>query len=277
MSRVTTCLLATLLIATVSTRGQIRDPRSLSYIFLTSGSDVRATWVNPAGLATVPEASVMGEMVFGKPPGSGFHFEQYTIGMNSRGFSVAYQRDRFDGGPSSNILRLSTALPFDRGAIGVATSWYGVEGPNRRDLDVGLLYRPTRFSAAGLMVRHIGRPDLAGNIMPISVDGGIGIGLLGGRVYLGGEGRATERLGESGYDLSYRAGTYIVIPTRQPVSIIATGNFDSDFEPQRIHLGVAIGGRNSITSVLTALDGSDGFEFDRISVSGVASNILTGR
>jgi hypothetical protein len=38
--------------------------RSADYLFLATASDARATWVNPAGPATAPTASIAAELVF---------------------------------------------------------------------------------------------------------------------------------------------------------------------------------------------------------------------
>jgi len=42
-------------------------PRSADYMFAATASDARAIWVNPAGLAVVPEASLFGEFVLQRP------------------------------------------------------------------------------------------------------------------------------------------------------------------------------------------------------------------
>ena len=72
---------------------QTLPARSGDYLFVTNAVDARALWVNPAGLGVVPEASIMGE--FSLTPGGGdVRLAQYTVGLNSRGFSIGYRRNR---------------------------------------------------------------------------------------------------------------------------------------------------------------------------------------
>ncbi len=168
MSRSIVCLLVVSAACVTPLRAQFRNARSADYLFLTSVTDIRAAWVNPAGLAVVPEASLLGEFVIGRMPNGDFHFDQYTIGFNSRGLSVAYQRDRFENGPSTNIVRISSSLPMARGGLGVSVSWYAAEGPNDRDFDVGFLYSLNRMTVVGLTARHIGRAEVAGIKMPLT-------------------------------------------------------------------------------------------------------------
>ena len=273
---IATCALLCI-IGSTSLHAQFRGARSADYLFLTSVTDIRATWVNPAGLAVVPEASILGEAVVARMPNGDFHFDQYTIGFNSRGLSVAYQRDRFDNGPSTNIVRISSGLPMARGALGVAASWYAGEGPNDRDFDVGFLYSLTQTVLVGLTARHIGRAVVADVKMPLIFAGGAGITLLNGRLLAAGEGRATERLTVSGYDLSYRAGAFFVIPTPRPIMLLAAGDLGSNFEFDRLHIGISVGGRSSVTGVVSGVQRNDSPVLDRVSVSGVASNVLAGR
>jgi hypothetical protein len=133
------------------------------------------------------------------------------------------------------------------------------------------------MTALGLTLRHIGRPDLAGTQQPLVVDGGAGLALFGGRIFAAGEATAVEQLDDSGWDLSYQTGAYVLIPTARPISIITVVDFDSDFKLARLNVGFAIGGRNSVTAVGTLVDGINGVDFDRVSVTGVASNVLGGR
>ena len=98
--------------------------RSADYLFAASATDARALWVNPAGLAASLEASVMAEIAVERPVDGGLRWAQWAAALNSRGFSLGYQRDRFEDGPSTGTLRFGLALPFPRGAVGAAFSFY---------------------------------------------------------------------------------------------------------------------------------------------------------
>jgi hypothetical protein len=259
--------------------GQVRNARSTDYLLITDVSDVRALWVNPAGLAIFPEASLMGEAVVERLPGDDLRLAQFTFGINSRGFGVGYQRDRFDGGPSSNVLRLGTGIPFSRGALGVALSWYGVEGPNSRDGDVGVIYGLSRMMTLGFTLRHIGRATIADVKMPLTFTGAGHLGLLQGRLQLAAQAQATETVdpNNSDYDVSFVGAGRFILPTRRRITFLATALVTSDFDLDRLHIGVAIGGRSNVGLVGTAIKRDGTLTLDRLSATGVASNPLPGR
>jgi len=99
---------------------QVAPNRSTQYLHPTEVSDARALWVNPAGLALFPEASLNLDVTVGDPGAKG-RLRQFTLGLNSRGLSFGYQRDVFDGGVRGSTYRRLTcstsksALPGNRG------------------------------------------------------------------------------------------------------------------------------------------------------------------
>ena len=147
-------LLALALGATSAVAQTIR-PRSADYLFVATASDVRATWINPAGLAAVKEASVMGELVLDAPANGDAQLGQWTVGFNSRGFSIAFQQSRFPDGTNHNLWHFGAGLGFSRGALGVAIAWFTGEGDNDRAGDVGFYYLLASPLSVGVVVRNI--------------------------------------------------------------------------------------------------------------------------
>ena len=96
MSKVVLLLLWLLSLNIDRVTAQSVSARSQDYLFLTNVADVRALWVNPAGLALVPEASILGELTFERLGGD-LRVDQYAVGFNSRGISIGYQRSRLVG------------------------------------------------------------------------------------------------------------------------------------------------------------------------------------
>jgi len=258
----------------------VRPARSADYLFVTNVSDVRANWVNPAGLAVLPEASVFAELVVEHTLSQNLRLAQYSVGFSSRGLSVAYQRDRFETDSSTSVFRVGYGLPIPRGAIGFATSWYGAPGDNQRGLDLGIMYGIIPRLTLGATARNIGRPEVgtAGEL-PIVLTGGAQLALLGGRLQLAAQGNATERLGPAtGYDNTYRGGINLVLPTRRPIVIVGAADLASNFRIDRLHLGFAIGGRTHVAAIGTGISRNNTSQLDRLSVTGVASNTtLRGR
>ena len=143
--------------------GQSERSRSGDYLFASTAADARALWVNPAGLAVSMEASVLAEFVLQRPVDGDLRLAQWTLGFNSRGFSIGYQRDRFDEDPNTGAFRFGLSLPFRRGAIGAAFTFYrgnAVDSTTDRGIDFGARYRLIPPLELGLVLRNVGRPVL---------------------------------------------------------------------------------------------------------------------
>lgn len=251
--------------------------RASDYLFITNATDVRALWVNPAGLGVLPEASVFGELTLERM-GSQFRVEQYEIGFNTRGLSVGYHRTRFvDDEAAVGEFRVGAAMPIRRGALGVTFSRYQQDTTSSRGIGAGLLFMPKPSFQLALTTRNIGRPMVRGVNMPISILGG---GQLTSRSFqLAAEAHATERRGvdESGFDFTYRAGGLAYMPVAFPIVIMAALNLGTNFRIDQLHLGLAIGGTRQVTLMTTAVPRDDVPVFERFSAAVVARNLLVGR
>ncbi len=254
------------------------NARSLDYLFLTNVSDARALWVNPAGMAVLPEASILGELVMDRSDGD-LRVSQYTVGLNSRGFALGVEHDRFLTAPSITTVRLGTAVPFSRGTFGVGFSFYRQEGSDSRDVDVGIMYGLTSALTTAGVIRHIGRPSIAGVEVPITLAGGAQLSIFRGSLQIAAEAQATERreTDESGYDTAYRGGLTLIVPTSRPIRVITALDLGSNLRVDRWHFGLAVGGRGLIALVGTAVRRDGNPSIERVSAAGLASNILTGR
>ena len=255
---------------------QTLPARSTDYLFVTNVFDVRALWVNPAGLAILPEASIMGELSLARSSGD-VRLAQYTVGLNSRGISLGYQRNRPLGVSAVRILRAGLGLPLARGSVGAAFTRYAQDSVSAREIDLGLLYTHNttlRFAGA---VRHIGRPTVEGVELPISV-------VVGGQWFaaplqLLGEAIAVEKRvpGKTGYRFAYRAGLRISLSNRFPLIGLGVLDLGSSGRVRRLNLGLSIGGTRQVTTVGSAVSRDNSPVFERVSATFVATNSLVGR
>src|SRR5205807_7260226 len=102
-------------------------------------------------------------------PGAGGRLRQVTAGVNSRGFSLGYQRDLFDGGVRGHTYRLGFAGGERRLAAGVATALYrGAPGSSGTGWDVGLVYDLTPMLTVGAVVANLGRPVARDSVLRVS-------------------------------------------------------------------------------------------------------------
>lgn len=226
---------------------QQSEPRSRDYLFITGVDDVRAAWVNPAGLGRVPEASVMGEAAVDRTNGS-VRLSQYTLGLNSRGLGLAYQRDRSRDSVSVGVVRIGLGLPLGRGSIGGAMSSYGRS--RQQGYDLGLRYPLIAGLEAGAVVRNLDRPQPAAGEQPLPI-----VALAGATwivaprlASVSGEAIATERrsttpgLDTTGFDLSYRGGFVIHSAWPWPLALHAAARFTNDGTLRQWSVGLIVGG-----------------------------------
>src|SRR2546429_196717 len=133
---------------------QVAPNNATLYLHPTDVSDARALWVNPAGLGHFPEASVHLDLTVGDPGAKG-QLRQLTLGLNSRGLSLGYQRDLFSSGRRGHTYKLGYAAGRGGLAAGFATALYR-GGTSGTGWDVGILYDWTPALSIGGGVPDIG-------------------------------------------------------------------------------------------------------------------------
>lgn len=254
-------------------------PRSADYLLATEVSDVRALWVNPAGLGVVPGASVLADVVFEAPDAGNLRIAQWGVGFSSRGISFGYQRDRLRDNPatpepdahSTDALRFGAAFPFRRGALGASFTWFR---PNtsfqssQRSGDVGLLYQVLPVAVVGAVLRNIGRPYVGNQIAPLTGTLGVAWRPVPRMVGLAAEASVAERTGASGYDLSYRAGGQFSLPVPFGVNAVAAIDLDEDLGISGWAFGVSIGTADRVLATASGAPG--GTRIDRFGLTGIS-------
>lgn len=247
--------------------------RSQAYLFTPLVDDARALWVNPAGLGVVREASIMGEAAFNQPDSGNVRVTQWSVGFNTRGLSVGYQRDRLESGASNQLLRIGLARPFRGGAVGMDLSLYW-STTNDRAFNAGITYELLPSVATSLVLRNIGQPLVGGVKLPFTGVAGVGWSGPEKLFQIAGEALGSNRLESSGVDLSYRAGVRVATPTPFPVAAMAVVHFASDLVADRFFIGLALGGTRRLVAGGTFLTGSSS-GLDLAQITGVASNRQT--
>lgn len=264
---------------TAGAEAQLNGPRSADYLFLTNVWDVRALWVNPAGLAVLPEASLMGEFMVQREADGGYKLGQFTVGFNSRGFSFGYQRDRFGEDTTGTTWRGGLAVPFPGGAVGVAATWYRGTGDHTKDLDLGVLYRPLPGVTLGAALEHIGKPTVRGVAVPLTTRAGAQWSTRDGTITILGQAHIADVPGaaDSGLNVTYRGGAQLAIGGQVPIVLLTALDLGTNVAIDRWHVGVRVGASRQATAVSTLLSRNESIQLDRLSLTGVASNLLVGR
>lgn len=253
--------------------GQAFPSRSQDYVFTSLVDDVRALWVNPAGLAVVREASIMAETVFERPELGDIRLAQWSLAFNTRGLSVGYQRDRLQSDSANHTLRIGLARPFRRGSFGIDLSFYSSDQSDQ-GLNTGLNYRLLPWLRGTLVVRNVGQPVVRSVKLPITGIAGLGCSVAGGAVQLAGEVQAQNRVAATGAEMSYRVGARFATPTRIPIAAVVAVGLGSDVAVDRWFLGLAVGGprRAMVGGTFLSRESS---RLDAVSVTALATNRQT--
>lgn len=263
-------------------------PRSTDYLFVATADDARALWVNPAGLGVVWEASVLAELVVENPDSGSLRLAQWTVGFNSRGLSIGYQRDRhgddpatpLEDGHSTDAVRFGAGFHIPNGAIGGSFTFYRPHtelSSTQRGGDLGLRYRPLPRVDLAVVLRNIGRPLVRDSIAPLTATLGVGWLAAPSVLQVGFEASAAERPFASGYDITYRGGVELGLPGALPLGAVMAFDFANDFAVTAWAVGVSFGGPDRLLGTLSGRAPGDAVRIDRFGLTGIASRRAPGR
>ena len=261
---------AVLLAVPAALAAQYRTPRSADYLFGADAWGARALWVNPAGMGTVNEASVMAEVLIERNAAGDYALGQYAVGFNSRGFALGYRRDRFGGGLNGNVWRIGLARGTANLAVGLAMSVYSGE-QREEDLDLGVRWRPRQPFEVSLAVEHIGQPTVRDSAVRLAAVTGAAWSPLRGLVHLVAEARATDAV-VGGWVMAYRAGLRLATPGRMPLAAYAILDLSDDFGAQRLVAGLSFGGDYQGVLMGSGAKRAGSTRLETVSLTGVASH-----
>ncbi|HYU28547.1 MAG TPA: hypothetical protein VEK83_05935 [Gemmatimonadales bacterium] len=241
--------------------------RATAYLFPTDVRDPRAVWVNPAGLGVLRDASIYAELSVGDPGARG-RLRQINAGFNSRGLSLAYQRDLFDAGIRGSTLRLGIAGGSQGLAAGVAVARYGGTGITSTGWDVGVTYVAMPGLTVGAVAANLGQPLVGGQRQRIA----LAPGLTWHPAPIRALAVSTVAHVTAHAEPSYAFGVAWRTPgtsSRWPIEIIARLDTDGGLRRSAFALALSIGGQNRFGAVITTP--GDASHIDAASVYGVVT------
>ena len=261
-----------LLFATTSSPAQVVPNRTTLYLHPTDVTGARALWVNPAGLGRLAEASIHADVTVGDPGAAG-RLRQLTLGFASRGFSLGYQRDVFDGGLRGHTYRMAVATSHAGLAAGAAATLYR-GGTSGRTWDLGVLYQAGARLAVGGVIASIGQPVVRGVPQRVTFIPGatLRFGGSGAGGALSAHGRITPD-SVAGYAFGLRAG--LREGARAPVRVLLRLDTDGSLRRAGLAFGLSLGGKDLVGAVVT-LPG-DASRVDAASLYGVSTREVKGR
>ncbi len=247
---------------------QVAPNNATLYLHPTDVSDARALWVNPAGLGHFPEASVHLDLTVGDPGAKG-QLRQLTLGLNSRGLSLGYQRDLFSSGRRGHTYKLGYAAGRGGLAAGFATALYR-GGTSGTGWDVGILYDWTPALSIGGVIQNIGQPVVRDSTLRLTYVPSATLQLAGRRVVLSALSRLTSD-GVAGYGFGVR-GT-LRAGTSLPIGLLARLDTDRSLHRGGFAFGFSLGAADMAGLVATTPADVNGI--DALSLYGVSTRRFT--
>jgi hypothetical protein len=237
---------AALLVLPAGVAAQVAPNRTTLYLHPTDVTDARALWVNPAGLGRFLEASLHLDLTVGDPGAAG-RLKQFTVGLDSRGFGLGYQRDVFTGGTRSHSYRLGFAGSQRQLAGGFAVALYR-GSRSSTGWEVGVLYDVAPGCTIGGAVENIGSPLVGDSTLRVTYVPGATLRVAGGRGALSTHGRFTTD-GVVGYAVGVRAG--FGETGALPVRLLARLDTDRSLRSTGFAFGLSLGGPDVVGAVAT--------------------------
>ena len=218
---------------------QVAPNRATAYLMATDVHDVRALWVNPAGLAAREEASVLLDLTV-QGPGSGGRLAQVSTGFNARGLAFGYQRDNFTNGIHGHTYRLGLGGASKGLAFGVGVALYrGATGGTGWDFGIRYEWRPQL--TIGGAVRDVGKPTVRGQTLEATFVPSLTARPLGDWLALSAQAEATSSA-VGGYAVEARA----VLPGARRLVLLARLDTDRALHRRVLVFGLGLGHANSV-------------------------------
>jgi hypothetical protein len=245
---------------------QVAPNRAATYLVTSDVSDARALWVNPAGLATRPEASVLLDLTVVRPGGSG-RLGQVTAAFNSHGLSFGYQRDNFSTGVHGHTYKLGLARGSKGFAAGVAMALYR-GGDGGTGWDVGLHYDWRQAVTIGGVIRNIGQPTVRGVRQDATAVPAVTVRPLGSILALSLQASFASSAGR-GYALEASAEW----PGSSRFGLLARLDTDRSLHRRALVFGLSLGRRDRV-GLVGSMPG-DASRLDALSIYGLSTRVPT--
>jgi hypothetical protein len=237
--------------------------RAASYLVASDVSDARALWVNPAGLAARPEASVLLDLTVVQPGATG-RLGQVTTGFNARGLSFGYQRDNSLAGIHGHTFKFGLAANYGQFAGGATLALHG--GANRGTAwDLGVRYDWLSTVTMGGVIRNIGHPLIFGVRQATSLVPAVTVRPFGSVLALSAQASIVSDSSARGYTVEAEA----LWPRSPRVGLLARFDTDGSLHARALLFGLSIGARDRVGAVGSTP--GDFSKVDAVNVYGVSS------
>lgn len=230
-----------------SAHAQVAPNRATDYLPATDVGDVRALWVNPAGLAARPQAAVLLDLTV-RSPGSSGRLAQLSTGFNARGLAFGYQRDNFANGIHGHTYRFGLGGAARSFTFGAALALYR-GATSGTGWDFGILYDWRPEMSIGGVVRDVGKPTVRGVTLEPTYVPAITVRPLADRLTLTAQG---EAISSAILGFAFEARATLPAPA---ASFLVRVDTDRSLHRRLLVFGIAIGRTNEVGLVGSAPGG----------------------
>ena len=248
--------------------GQVIPAQPARYLLTTQAADARALWVNPAGRARLPEASITADVTADRFFPGGAHLSQYSLGLAGHGLAASWIHEHFPAnqtlgvGPQSlNIYAVGLGLGDERFSAGTTRRWYRgvVDGS---EWDAAARVGAADGTQLSLVVKSIGSPRLGDSTYWATLVPGALVYLLRGAVQLGGEWEVAPHTWRS---VAYRAGAAVALA--RGVAVLLRADLSPGLKRRGLTVAFTFDGSASRAGAFTQLS-AGASEVDAIGLSG---------
>lgn len=243
-------------------RAQVASNRAATYLVATDVTDARAIWVNPASLATRPEASVLLDLTVERPGGEG-RLGQLTAGFNARGLAFAYQRDNFLNGVHGHTYKFGFAVGSGNLSGGIAVALYR-GGNGGTGWDAGIRYDWMPQVTIGGVIQNLGQPTVRGVRQETATKPAITVRPFGSILALSVQGAFGSAI-DRGYTLEAAIG----LPRSPNLGFLARLDTDRSLHRSALVVGLSIGIQDRV-GLVGSFPG-DASRLDALSLYGVST------
>ena len=186
--------------------GQVPAPPA-RYLLTTEAADERALWVNPAGLARLPEASIGADLTLDRYFPGGTRLSEYGLSLAGHGVAASWIHERFPQRPAMNVYAVGIGLGDERFSAGTSRRWY-TGAASGSAWDAAARVGSADGTQLSLVARNIGSPRLLDSTSWATLVPGAQVSLLSGALQVGGEWEVAPHAWRS---IAYRAGGTVAL------------------------------------------------------------------
>ena len=240
---------------------QVIPAQPARYLLTTDASDARALWVNPAGLARLPEASIGADLTEDHFFPGGARLSQYGLSLAGHGIAGSWFHERFPPGQSLNAYAVGIGLGDEQFSAGTARRWYsGATAGSAWDA-------ATRVTVAygaqlSLVARNLGSPRLFDSTYWATLVPGASVSLFAGALHLGGEWEVAPHAWRS---IAYRAGGSVALG--YGLALLLRADLTAGFKRRGLVVALSFDGSGSRAGAFALLSGGAN-EVDAVGLSG---------